>query len=753
MLFERIEKRSAEIQTSRKLISDQELIDWGDADVYTSAMDLWRKADKRQLLEGNISWVFACTDAIANEMANIEFKLYRSNSRNEVTEINNHPILDLLARANQHTTKYDLFYLSQSYLELTGEAPWLLRRDAKGGAPSEIYLLRPDLLTVLPSNDPTKGVIGGYTYKVYEENGAYTEIKLDVDDVLFLKYPDPIKTYRGRGTLQAVMRAFQMDITAEEFNLMFFQNGATPSAILTVPKPLNKESKERLERMVKHKYTQTYNAHKTMLVEGDIKFSPVTTTQKEMDFIETMRMMRDKILAIFRVPRTILGITDDVNRANAEASDLVFAKRTIKPKMEKLTEMLNEFLVPMFDQSGTIFLDYVDPVPENIDQKLTLAKEGANAGLLTPNEAREILGYDPVEGGDELKEPVSPFGGFGVTPPPDEKPDEEDEKRYHRRKPLIAKRVKRFNINVERFRSNRKRNEKRRMTKAAFKEAEAYLADHFSKIAESEIRKTIAQKKEKKNPLFVGNAQQVMDQKYDFQNKQLRIVDEYEARIMRTMRHIFASQKKMIQDKMNDQNSMDPDTIRLPETKEAKVLHEQLKPTLNAVIKDQSREAFALLGKAFREFEEKRFIDDRTGAVARFLAVRVFQMAKAITKETNEKLGHTLSQAVSDGLSITEATKKVGVLFDDFGYRSERIARTEIIRASNFATEEAFKESGVVEGKEWLATIDERTGELDAAMDGKIVKLGADFKMGGESVPYPPLHPNCRCTLIPVIVA
>lgn len=746
-LFDNLARAKEEIALKEKFMSDAEFINAGEANVYSSFMDLWRTTDKRELLESNISWVYGCVDAISNELANINFKLYKMVNK-DVREIDTHPVLDLLSRANMHTTKFDLFYMTQSYLELAGEAPWLLKRDKKGGEPTEIYLLRPDLLTVKGSDDPSKGVIGGYTYKVYEDNGAYREEHLDVEDVLFLKYPDPIKPFRGRGTLQAVLRAFQMDTTAEEFNLMFFQNGATPSALLSVPKPLSVDSRSKLEKMIKQKYTKTYNAHKVLIAEGDMKYQQLSTTQKEMDYIATMTQMRDKILAIFRVPRTVLGITDDVNRANAEATDVVFGKRTILPKMEKLTEMLNEFLVPMFDNTGTLFLDYESPVPDDVQTKLTLAKEGANAGILTPNEAREILGFDPIEGGDELKVPVSPFGGFGVTPPPD---DADPEKRF---KTIMAKReVKKINVNVERIRSSRKRSQKNREKKAALKQAEIVLTSTFTKIVEAQIRQGLAARREKKNPLFIGNAESVKSQKYDFQNKQLKVADEHEARAMRSMSHVFKRQKEMILKRIEETGSIDPDRVRIPEVKEAKYTHSQLEPIMHSVIKEQSREAFALLGKAFKEFEEKRFIDDRVGAVASYLAKRVFEMAKKITKETNDQLGHVLSGAVADGLSVPKASKLVGELFDNFGYRSERIARTEIVRASNFATEEAFKESGVVEGKEWLATIDERTGDLDAALDGAVAKLGADFKAGGETVPYPPLHPNCRCTLIPVIIA
>ena len=57
-------------------------------------------------------------------------------------------------------------------------------------------------------------------------------------------------------------------------------------------------------------------------------------------------------------------------------------------------------------------------------------------------------------------------------------------------------------------------------------------------------------------------------------------------------------------------------------------------------------------------------------------------------------------------------------------YRSERIARSEVIKATNWGTEEAYKESGVVDGKIWLTAFDERTCEFCASLDGKTTDLG-----------------------------
>jgi hypothetical protein len=97
------------------------------------------------------------------------------------------------------------------------------------------------------------------------------------------------------------------------------------------------------------------------------------------------------------------------------------------------------------------------------------------------------------------------------------------------------------------------------------------------------------------------------------------------------------------------------------------------------------------------------------------------------------------------------------------------IARTETIRASNAGAEESYKQSGVVTSKEWLVTADDRLCPACAEMDGEIIELGENYYNKGDemsfgsgdeqgtlvfdygAVAHPPLHPNCRCTLVPVV--
>lgn len=112
-----------------------------------------------------------------------------------------------------------------------------------------------------------------------------------------------------------------------------------------------------------------------------------------------------------------------------------------------------------------------------------------------------------------------------------------------------------------------------------------------------------------------------------------------------------------------------------------------------------------------------------------------------------ERLEERLVDCVARGLSKDKAVNELCNLSID-GNRSsaERIVRTELTRVQNQAAKDTYKEAGV-EYYEYLAVGDDRTSEECMDLNGKIFRL--DDAVVGEN--FPPIHPNCRCTIIPVM--
>lgn len=145
--------------------------------------------------------------------------------------------------------------------------------------------------------------------------------------------------------------------------------------------------------------------------------------------------------------------------------------------------------------------------------------------------------------------------------------------------------------------------------------------------------------------------------------------------------------------------------------------------------------------------------------VQRFIERMAQRFAQQVNETTWNNLKDTLSSGVAKGESIDELAQRVLI---EMGNRirssAETIARTEVLRGFNGATLLGWKQSGVVTGKSWLATIgDDRTRESHRQAHGQTVALDADFEVGSGSGPHPGAigradeDINCRCTMTAVL--
>ena len=115
-----------------------------------------------------------------------------------------------------------------------------------------------------------------------------------------------------------------------------------------------------------------------------------------------------------------------------------------------------------------------------------------------------------------------------------------------------------------------------------------------------------------------------------------------------------------------------------------------------------------------------------------------------ISSDLNTRLITALTDGLSKGSSVQDIMDDIQQLTDIARVRAERIARTEIMNAVNEGTKERYKMAGLTHG-EWLTARDERVCTDCEQLDGKIYLL-TDLPDGG-----PPKHPQCRCTILPVI--
>lgn len=720
----------------------------------------------REYLNEMRGWVYACVNAIADEIGSIELKLFRDKGNGQIEEVTKHELLDILYRVNGFTTKFDHFWLTTAYLELAGEAPWFLEKE--GNTIVGIYFLQPDRIEPIPDKN---NVIAGYKYDL----GNGERVNLAPDEVIFLKNPNPANPFRGLSTLKAAAKTVDIDNQSEEWNLKFYKNSARPDSILTVKNTemMDEEQKEKLKASIRKTTQGTEKAHNLLVLFGDMEMTPYAVSVKDMDFLELSKFNRDKILGLFRVPKAIIAQTEGVNFASAQVAQYSFARWTIQPKLERLVQQLNEFLVPMFPDTENMFLDYVNVLPEDDNAKVTHLTNAVYKWM-TVNEVRQLEGMDSVPGGDiiyapsgfqpmvdtitgelindptDLPEPVvTPPAGSGR--PVAEKPSDKPTDKPADKKPTDS--GKKFLVHSDRLHQLHARSKDYYQSLDMRKR----MKDKIKQQLRAEILKKRVSKKEYK---------QIEEEKkkafWEIKNK---VFENYMPKVKIGMQEAFRQQHKQVMSKLEDEKSV-PINIKkvtvnvkkllLDKKAEEKRLAVEVLPVLTKLFKEAGDETLSFIGTGST-------FDMDTPEIIKLLKADNRLLAVGTTETTNDLIAFAVAEGLKYEESISEIGKRISEVFKEADQaRAETIARTEAIRFNVSATEEAFKQSGVVAAKQWQ--INPSACEQCQAYQGKIVSLDETFLDKGDSDPTgvvntyanvfgPPLHTNCRCDLVPVFVA
>ena len=423
----------------------------------------------------SIGWLHAVVFRIALGCSEVEWTLFDVSNQDKPKQIYKHPILTLLKQVNPFQTSNEFIALDTIYNELIGESFWALNFNALG-EPAEIILPYPNKMSIVPAaNFP---FVKGYVYGT----GA-DAVPFDVNEIIHFKYPNPLNQYRGLAPAKAIGINLDAEQNADKWVNQFFYNSARPDGVIQFDYNLSDEQFDKLKKQWQEKYKGVSKAHQVALLEGGGKYIQIQNTIKDMDFPNLKQKNRDVILGVFGMPQSVMGISENVNKANAEAGDYTFARWIVKPRLDWKKAKIQEQLIPKFRRSENLEIGFKEVVPETTEQKVAAAESGMRAGYLTVNEARKTQGLDPIPNGDVLLVPLNliptPING---KPPesPEETPEEEN--------PLSLKGLtpdqKRLHWEAYAKKTERQEEMFKRVFNDVFKNQSEYMSDYYSKHGE-----------------------------------------------------------------------------------------------------------------------------------------------------------------------------------------------------------------------------------------------------------------------------
>lgn len=348
---------------------------------------------RRAQLEACAGWVYACVFTIAGDARSNPWDLWLRTSvrRDEWKRVEGDPLWRVLQRPNELDTWGTLLELTCIHLDLTGEAYWHVVTDRRS-RPVGLQVLYPHWI-----DEPVieEGRLTGWRVTV----PGSSPVILPAADVLQIRYPHPLLPLVGASPVEAFALSHSLDLYARAYGADLLRNRARPDGLLTSEQEISDAQAEA----IRQRWKERYSAPGEIAVLGKgATYREISVGLKDLAFLDLARLTREQILAIYKVPPSKLGITETgATRDNARQFDATYDENTLLPRLLRLQEAINAFVIPRFapERASRLYFEFVNPVKPDRAFGLQQANAMLERGAIDLDTYREMQGLPPLPGG------------------------------------------------------------------------------------------------------------------------------------------------------------------------------------------------------------------------------------------------------------------------------------------------------------------------------------------------------------------
>lgn len=329
--------------------------------------------------------VYGCISAISEAIAGLTVKVYEVKGGQEA-EVTDHPFYQVFANPNPFQGSFEFMEQVQQSLDVTGNAFISIEKVA---GTFELYLLPTKYMAIIP--DPKKK-IKEYHYYI---NGQ--SIKYKPEEVIHIKYNDIDDSYYGAPPLSAASDILTFESYRIQFTNAFFKNSAIPAGILEGEQVLGDTMLKKLRGEWEKIHQGINNAHKVAVLQGGLKYKPLSSPIKDLDLGTLKRLSKEDIQTIFKIPDSVLGSMEGVGSNEGKEALAAFWRGSLIPRIARLESAINRGLKSlMFGEGKQVFrfnLTEVEALSDDKESTARFVSQLVTTSLLTINEGRALLGF------------------------------------------------------------------------------------------------------------------------------------------------------------------------------------------------------------------------------------------------------------------------------------------------------------------------------------------------------------------------
>ena len=206
----------------------------------------------------------------------------------------------------------------------------------------------------------------------------------------------------GYSPIAMAKNAIGMAIACEEYGAKFFANGATPGGILEHPGTI--KDPQRVRESWQSTFGGSGNANKVAVLEEGMKYTPISISPEQAQFLETRKFQINEIARIFRIPPHMVGDLEKSSFSNIEQQSLEFVKYTLEPWLVRWEQSMIRTLVSHSEKAAYFIKFNVDGLLRgDYQSRMNGYAIGRQNGWMSANDIRELENLDRIpaeEGGD-----------------------------------------------------------------------------------------------------------------------------------------------------------------------------------------------------------------------------------------------------------------------------------------------------------------------------------------------------------------
>ncbi len=246
------------------------------------------------------------------------------------------------------------------------------------------------------------------------------QVEYSPSEVIHIKENSFNSIYRGVPRLKPAWRTMELLGSMRNFQDNFFKNGAVPGLVLKSPNTLSEKIKERMLAAWRVRYNPNTGGRRPLILDGGLEIENLNQVSfKELDFQPSIKENEKIILQALGIPPLLL---DSGNNANIRPNHRLYYLETILPIIRKFNYAFERYF-------GFSLQEDVSEIPAlqpELKDKAAYYSTLVNGGIITPNEAREAMRLEQLEGLDEVRTPAN-IAGSAANPSEGGRPSEEEE--------------------------------------------------------------------------------------------------------------------------------------------------------------------------------------------------------------------------------------------------------------------------------------------------------------------------------------